>query len=208
VAKQLSLLGTISLVLIAILSLFKKYPFGGVRQTFFMTPFLFTFTAIGFYTLVRSVKIKPIAVIVGVAYIILWTINLPHFYQERVQPFDSRELLTVWEESGKRKIYTLGGCKDSIQYRLRQHSHVKIQNLPFPLHIDEPFLLVSLHWGIEEDLWLPRLQEEIKRSGYVATLVMKREPKYPVKAEYIQSLYWPPNGLWVYKIDMVGKPGR
>jgi len=207
VAKQLSLLATICFALTAGLSLFKKYPFGGVRQTVFMTPFLLSFTAMGFYTLARLPKVKAIAAIVAIAYLILWVINLPHFYRERIIPFDSKELLTVWEQNGKLKVYTLDNCRDSIQYRLHKHSEVKAQNLPFPsLPNDPPFLIVSTHWAIEDDLWRPRLKEEIKRSGYIATLIMKRAAKYPVRPEYIQLLYWPPNGLWVYKITTDKKP--
>jgi len=203
VAKHLSLLAVICLFLTAVLSLLKKYPFGGVRQTVFMTPFLYSFTAMGFYTLVRPSKLRPIGVVLAVAYVILWTINLPHFYQERVIPFDSKELLSVWEESGKLKIYTLGGAKDSIRYRMGMRLPVEIQNLPFPFPNDPPFLIVSTHSAIEDDFWRrrPGLREEIKRSGYTTTLVVERIPKYPVRPEYIQSLYWPPNGLWIYKIS-------
>jgi len=210
VAKHLSILAIMCLILIAVLSFLKKYPFGGVRQTVFMAPFLFSFTAMGFYALGRSARWKPIAVVVGVAYIILWIINLPHFYQERIIPFDSRELLTAWEQSGKPKVYTLSGCKDSIKYRMRQHSQVEVQNLPFPLPNDQVFLIVSIHGAIEDGhgLWRPRLQEEIKRSGYITTLIMKRIPKYPWKPDYRQSLYFPPNGLWVYKMSVKKTTGN
>jgi hypothetical protein len=173
-----------------------------------MTPFLISFTAVGFWSLVRSPKAKSIGIGLAIAYLILWAINLPHFYRDRMIPFDSRELMAAWEQNGKLKVYTLAACKDSIRYRLRMYPEVKVENLPFPLLIDEPFLLVSPQWAIEDDIWLPRLQDQIKRSGYNINLVMKRAPKYPVKPEYIQSLYFPPNGLWVYKISMDEKPGR
>jgi len=191
------------------LALLKKYPFGGVRQTIFMTPFLLSFTAIGFYTVVRSPKLKPIGVVVAVAYIILWMINLPHFYRERVQPFDSKELMTTWEQSGKLKVYTLGGSNESIRYRLRGQPRIEIKDLPWPrLPNEESFLLVSTHWSIEDELWRPKLKGEIESSGFVGTLLMNRLPKYPLKRDYIQSLYYPPNGLWVYKISMAENPGR
>ena len=206
-AKHLSLLAVICLFLTAVLSLLKKYPFGGVRQTLFMTPFLFSFTAMGFYTLVRPSKLKPIGIVLAVAYIILWVVNLPNFYQERILPFESKELLATWEQCGKLKVYTLDNCKDSIKYRLHKHSKVEVQNLPLPsLPNDPPFLIVSTHWTIEDDLWRPQLKEEIKRSGYITTLIMKRVPKYPVQRDFMQSLYWPPNGLWVYKITTDEKP--
>jgi hypothetical protein len=208
-AKYLSLLATGCMVLTAVLALLKKYPFGGVRQTIFMTPFLLSFTAIGFYTVVRSPKLKPIGVVVAVAYIILWMINLPHFYRERVQPFDSKELMTTWEQSGKLKVYTLGGSNESIRYRLRGQPRIEIKDLPWPrLPNEESFLLVSTHWSIEDELWRPKLKGEIESSGFVGTLLMNRLPKYPLKRDYIQSLYYPPNGLWVYKISMAENSGR
>ena len=207
-AKHLSLLAIVYLILVAVLSLLRKYPFGGVRQTLLMAPFLISFTAMGFYTLIQSRKLKMIGVAVAAVYLVLWAVNLPHFYKERIIPFDSRELLTVWEQNGKLKVYTLSASKDYIRYRLHKYPEIKIENLPYPLSIDQPFLLVSPWWAIEDDLWLPRLQEQIKKSGSNVNLVMKRPAKYPAKPEYIQSLYFPPNGLWVYKISIDEKPGK
>ena len=41
---------------------------------------------------------------------------------------------------------------------------------------------------------------KLDEAGYRAELLMLREPKYPIDLAYIQSLYYPPNGLWVYKL--------
>jgi hypothetical protein len=202
IAKQMSSLAAIALASTAILSLFRKYPFGGVRQAVFMTPFLFAFTGMGFYKFVSSRIGKVLGVIMVGSYILLWGINLPHFYRDRSTVFNSQELMTVWEQHEKPKVYAMGGSKNFLRYLLGAHSSIELEDLPYPLSVmeDPPFLFVSTHWPIEKSLQRPKLVEEIKNSGYRANLIMMRVPKYPVNPDCIQSLYFPPNGLWVYKI--------
>jgi hypothetical protein len=200
-AQDLSLLAIICVALAAIFSLFKKYPFGGIRQTLFIAPFLFSLTAMGFYTLTQSRIGKLIGVILAGSYMLLWAINLPLFYQERSTPFSQQELLTVWKQTGKLKFYSFSACEHSIKYRLQQHSEIGIKKLRRQLP-EAPFLLISTHWPLEDPLWRTTLQEELKESGGFPTLVMMRAPKYPLDRlhQYHQSLYWPPNGLWIYKV--------
>jgi hypothetical protein len=205
-AKHLSVLALSCLLVTACLSLIQKYPFGGVRQTLFMAPFLFTFVAIGFYVLFSSRLGKATAIAVGVAYLGLWAINLPMFYSDRVTPFTSEELRGVWEQAGGPTIYTFGGGHEFLSYTLHEYPDIDIDPLPYPEVPDNPpYLLISTWWSIEEFLWDPDLHNRIQESGYEAELLMIRPPKYPIDPIYIQSLYFPPNGLWVYRISSRGE---
>ncbi len=202
-AKHLSIFGIISLLITALLSLLMKYPFGGVRQTLFMSPFIFTFTGLGFWVLIRSRLGKAVAGVLVVAYLVLWGINLPHFYKERVFPYTTQDLVTAWEENGKLRFYGDGGCRDTIRYMLRKYSDIEIESLKFGGHNvlpEPPFLLISPHWPMEDSLWTPHLKERIEKLGYHTELIAVRAAAYPGQPEYRQCLYYPANGLWLYKI--------
>ncbi|MEJ2704471.1 MAG: hypothetical protein P8Z79_18710 [Sedimentisphaerales bacterium] len=201
-AKHLSLFGTITILLTALLSLLERYPFGGVRQTLFMSPFIYTFTAMGFWTLMRSRFGKAVAGVTAMGYLILWGINLPHFYKERVSPYTTQDLVSVWEEHGKCGFYGDGGCGDTIRYVLRDYPDIQVQNLDYERNIfpEPPFFLISPHWPMEDSLWLPHLKARFEELGYHAKLIMLRDAAYHAHPEYRQCLYSPPNGLWLYKI--------
>ncbi len=204
IAKHLSFFGMISLFITALLSLLRKYPFGGVRQTIFMSPLIFTFTGLGFWALIRSRLGKAVAVVLVITYLVLWGINLPHFYKERVCPYTSQDLVNAWEENGKPSFYGDGGCNDTIRYMLREYPNIKIENLKldfehavFP---EPPFLLISPHWAMEDSLWRPNLKEKFEKLGYHIKLIVVCDAAYPMHPEYRQSIYSPANGLWLYKI--------
>jgi uncharacterized membrane protein len=202
IAKHLSFFGMISLLITALLSLLREYPFGGVRQTIFMSPFIFTFTGLGFWALIRSRLGKAVTGVLAITYLVLWGINLPHFYKERVFPYTTQDLVNAWEENGKLRFYGDGGCRDTIRYMLRKYPDIKIESLDFEQNVllEPPFLLISPHWPMEDSLWLPRLKERVEELGYHAKLIMVRNAAYPMHSEYRQSLYSPANGLWLYKI--------
>jgi hypothetical protein len=206
IAKHLSFLGMISLFITALLSLLRKYPFGGVRQCIFMSPFIFTFTGIGFWALIRSRLGKAVAGFLAITYLILCGINLPYFYKERVFPYTTQDLVNAWEENGKLRFYGDGGCRDTIRYMLRKYPDIKIERIdlePDYEHAvlpESPFFLISPHWAMEDSLWLPGLKDKMKTSGYNVNLLIMRKPTYPVHPDYRQSLYFPANGLWLYKI--------
>jgi hypothetical protein len=198
-AKDLAILAIICFAVPAILSFFRKFPFGGVRQTLFLSPFLFTFTALGFYLLTSSRPAKAIGTAFAIGYIVLWCLNLPYLYQVRRVTFGPNDILTVWENNEKLKFYEHSGCTDMIKYMLRNHAKIDIEYLPYHLPAP-PFLLISTHWGVDDSLWRIDLKEKIREAGYRATLLIKREPAYPANPDYRQSLYAPANGLWIHKI--------
>ena len=207
--KHLSIMGLISLLITALLSLLMKYPFGGVRQTLYMSPFIFTFTALGLKTLTRLRQGKVIATVLVSIYLVLWGVNLHHFYRERIVPYTAQDLVSAWEQNGKPTFYEDGSCGISTRYMLRSYpnikienlySYIKMENLPSALP-ESPFFLISTHWTIENPLfWIPDLKENLKKTGYHTKLIIVREATYPVHPDYVQSLYFPANGLWLYKI--------
>lgn len=202
IARHLSLFGAIALLITALLSLSEKYPFGGVRQTLFMSPFIFAFTGIGLWTLIRLGVTKAITVVILGIYLILWSINLPHFYRERILPYTAQDILNAWEQNGKHTFYADGGCGGNIRYMMRSYPDVKIQDFGFKngMPPEPPFFLISAHWSIENSLWIPGLKDDLEKSGYQIELIIVREATYPVHPDYRQSLYFPANGLWLYKI--------
>jgi len=202
IAKHLSLFGTITLLLTALLSLLEKYPFGGVRQTLFMSPFIYTFTALGFCALIRWRLGKAITGVLVISYLVLWAINLPHFYKERVFPYTAQDLVNAWEVHGKLGFYGDGGCGDTIRYILRDYPDIEAQNLDYEHDIlpEPPFFLISPHWSIKGSLWWPTLEEDFEKLGYHTEPIIVREAAYPGQPEYRQCLYYPANGLWLYEI--------
>ena len=201
-AKHLSLFGTITLLITALLSLLMKYPFGGVRQTLYMSPFIFTFTGLGFWTLIRSRLGKAITGIIVITYLFLWGMNLHHFYKERVFPYTTQDLVNAWEENGKLSFYGDGGCRDTIKYVLRKYPDINVESLDFEHDTlpEPPYFVISPHWPMEDSLWLPHLKERIEKLGCGIELIIARDALYPGHPEYRQCLYYPANGLWLYKV--------
>ena len=201
-AKHLSFFAIISLLITALLSLLMKYPFGGVRQNLFMSPFILSFTALGFWFLFRTGLGKIVTGVLVITYLILWSINLPHFYKERSFPYTAQELVNVWKENGKLDFYADGGGRDTIRYLLREYPDIKIEHIDFDNDTlpEAPFFFISPHWSIDDSLWLPHLRETFEKSGYLSEKIIIREATYPVHPDYRQSLYYPANGLWLYKI--------
>jgi hypothetical protein len=202
IAKHLSFFAIISLLVTVLLSLLMKYPFGGVRQTLFMSPFIYSFTALGFWFLIRSGLGKLVTSVLVITYLILWSINLPHFYKERIFPYTSQELVNAWQKNDKIEFYADGGSRDTIRYLLREYPDIKIEHIDFDNDIlpEAPFFFISPHWPIGASLWLPNLTETIEKSGYQVEEIIVRKAAYPVHPDYRQSLYYPANGLWLYKI--------
>jgi hypothetical protein len=167
-----------------------------------MSPFIFSFTALGFWSLIELRIGKLVTSILVITYLVLWSINLPHFYNERIFPYTTKELMNVWQENGQLDFYADGGGRDTIRYMLREHPDIKIEHIDFDNEVlpKPPFFLISPHWPIEKSLWLPNLTETIEKSGYQSEKIIVREATYPAHPDYRQSLYSPANGLWLYKI--------
>jgi len=206
-AKHLSLLAAAAVLMPALMSLVRKYPFGGVRQTLCIAPFLFAFTAMGWAELARLRVGRWLSIGLAAAYAALWAVNLPRLYEDRVTTCDARVVREVWEQRGKPMIYALGGCQHAVRYRAGRRSGMTIEALPESPPEETSFLLVSTIWPVEGSLWRPALQEEMQSLGYEVTAIRARNPRHPVHPDYIQSLYYPPNGLWIYCVTAAETKG-
>ena len=191
-ARQLARLGGAVVTVIAALSFFKLFPFGGVRQTLFLSPFLLAFTVLGIYSLCANRTTRAFAIAMATAYVCLWGINLPKFYEDRLVTYDRAEIVADWAEAGKLNVYCWY-CYDAISYVVRDYPELSVvKQLP-----KAPFLLIANRTSIQNQ---PRLNEDLIKFGYTATLVDERPAKHPESLHYSGSLYFPPSGLWVYVV--------
>ena len=143
------------------------------------------------------------------AYLIFWMVNLPEFYRHRIVPYTSQEIVGTWEQNGKLTLYVYDGSKRTLDYVLREYPEINIAWLlsedgKFALP-EPPFFLVAAQWPLENSLWYPELKSEVETAGYIAKLIMVRDAAYPVHRDYIQSLYFPANGLWIYLVTKEGE---
>lgn len=199
--KNLGVFAILCLILIVAMSIINKWPLGGVRQNLFITPFIYSFSAIGIYTLLHNKFGIAITTLAGIIYLFLWGFNLPGFYHDRTVAYHSQNVIHAWENTGRPAMYALGASKHAVKYRLGIDSGVQIDNLGGEIPETTPFLLVSTHWPIQDSLWRPSLSDDLRSLGYKVTLLMEKDAKYPVNPDYISSIYWPPNGLWLYLVD-------
>jgi hypothetical protein len=165
-----------------------------------MAPLLFAFTGMGFSELARWRIGKPVAAVVAAAYLAVWAMNLPHLYADRITAFEAKDIREAWEQNGRLKIYADGNCQHELRYRMGRDSAVTIEPLSLPLPDEREFLLVSTIWPLEDSLFCPTLRDTIHRLGYDVTPIKVRASKYRADPDYIQSLYYPPNGLWIYRV--------
>jgi hypothetical protein len=198
-ARHLAIFGLLAISLPAALSILGTYTFGGDRRSLYLSPFIFAFTALGCYLLGSVRKVRWIAGVAGAAYLVLWAVNLPAFYRERTSPYSSDQLVTVWRESGKLPIYVGGGGADAIRYAFRRYPEARIEPVPFSVP-PAPYLYLSLHWPLEQDRWDVNHSAKLREKNYQATLLLERPAKYMASWEYPTSLYFPPNGLWIYRV--------
>jgi hypothetical protein len=198
-ARHLAALGFFAVSVPAVFSILQIYTFGGDRRSLYLSPFIFAFTALGFY-LVGSIRgLRWIGGLVGVGYLALWAISLPAFYRERRVPYTTGDLFTLWRDNGKLPIEVAGGGANAVRYALRDHPEIQVHDMPYTLPA-APYLYLSLHWPLEQDKWDVRHAGKLRAKGYKATLLAERSAKFMASWEYPTCLYFPPNGFWVYKV--------
>jgi hypothetical protein len=181
----------------AVLSMVKIFPFGGVRQSLFLSPFFFTFAALGFYALRARLATRIAGIGLACGYMTLWAVNLPAFYQQRQVMYTPQDLVSAWQENGRLPVYARE-CERELRYELRQHPEIQVASLPEDSK--PPYLLVGTHNWIGDGRWYGDFPKYLKKSGYRADLI-KEAPSWHLDARWhSQSLYFPPNGFWVYKV--------
>lgn len=182
---------------LALLSMKGLYPFGGVRQTLFLSPFLFAFTGLGALLLLQSRMMRIGATAAAVAYLALWAVNLPRFYQERVADYSADDIVQAWRQNGRIPVYTRGSERE-LYWVMRNHPEVEIHSLA--PKTPAPYLLVATHWPPLQDpmyFGYPRMLDDL---GYKATMVLTKPAFHLDSLRARTSLYFPPNSFWVYKV--------
>lgn len=199
-ARELGRLALLAMSIPAALSFAGMFPFGGVRQTLILSPFLLAFTSLGFYSLFARPATLAVAVALVVAYLAAWAYNLPRFYADRVSAYNAEDILQVWRAEGQPSTIYSRGSERELQYLLLSHPEIRIRSLD--KEHKPPYLMISTHWPpLETNSMFAGYAEYLRQAGYRATLVMEKPPVYFQNLEnYRTCLYYPANGLWVYKV--------
>ena len=179
-ARHLAVFGLFATALPATFSILGIYTFGGDRRSVYLSPFIFTFTALGLYLLCSVRRLRWITALVGIGYLILWAVELPAFYRERMTPYSTADLLAVWRDSGKLPIYVGGGGADAVSYTLHDYPEVQVQSVPATVP-PAPYLYLSLHWPLQQDQWDVRHAETLHQRSHKVTLLLERPAKYMSK---------------------------
>jgi hypothetical protein len=198
-ARHFALLGLLAAAIPAALSTLGVFPFGGVRQTLFLCPFVFAFTALGFHALGGSRLTRLLGAAAAVVYIALWVFNLPRFYQDRLVSYGPEEIAKPWRESGKLPTYAWKAVRP-LQYILRGYPEIHVQKPegadPDPRKL-APFLLISPNHPFGTDF---AFQQSLQQAGLKLIPVAVKPTKHPESEQYPTCLYFPPNGFEVYKV--------
>jgi hypothetical protein len=198
-ARQFAQLGLAVTGVLAAFSTVGIFPFGGVRQTLLLSPFLYAFTGLGAWTLRTNRAARLVGILAAIVYVAAWAFNLPHFYDERVSVYDAGDIVQAWEQNGQLPVYTRGS-EWELQYIMRNHPEIEIHTLaPFP---QAPYLLVATHWPpLENQTFYFGYSQSLKKEKYRADLVAAKPSLHMDSLRYRTSLYYPPNSFWVYKIS-------
>ncbi|HEY6346035.1 MAG TPA: hypothetical protein VIY49_31490 [Bryobacteraceae bacterium] len=199
-ARELGRFALLAMSIPAALSFAGMFPFGGVRQTLILSPFLLAFTALGFYSLFARPATLALAATLAAAYLAAWAYNVPRFYADRVSAYNAEDILQVWRAEGRPSAIYSRGSERELGYMLRRHPEIHIHSLDKDQK--PPYLLVSAHWPpLETNSMFAGYAEYLRQAGYRATLVMEKPPVYFQNLEeYRTSLYYPANDLWIYKV--------
>jgi hypothetical protein len=227
-ARHLAFMAVVSIAITAGLSMFRRFPFGGLRQTLFLSPFLFTFTALAFYALRVKPAVRYLAGVVAIGYVGLWAVNLPRFYNERLD--SSAALVRASEANGGLPVYGWGINDRVLAFyaHLNPQSPIRTELLWPEKHLpsanDEALAtFVHQHPQDGEKFQSPKSIETTKQPFLVATppLEMFRQNSFraymrevgatiqavdagpaihPESDLYRTCLYYPPNGFWIYKV--------
>jgi hypothetical protein len=199
-ARELGRFALLAMSIPAALSFAGMFPFGGVRQTLILSPFLLAFTALGFYSLFARPATLALAAVLAAAYLAAWAYNLPRFYADRVSAYDAQDIVQVWRAEGQPSTIYSRGSERELEYMLRRHPEIQVHSLG--KEQKPPYLLAVAHWDpLETSSMFAGYAEYLRQEGYRATLVMEKPPVLFQNLEnYRTCLYYPPNGLWIYKV--------
>jgi hypothetical protein len=196
-ARHLALLGAAATAIPAVLSFVNVFPFGGIRQMLFLSPFFLVFTALGFDALRAYRTTRVFASLAAVFYLGLWGYNLPRFFDDRFMLYSTDDLVRTWQENGQ-VTYYCQFCVAEIQYMVRDQQKIVVKQLP--ADAKPPYLLVSTRWPVGDNPYFRSYLASLQQTGYKATLLIEKPPKHPEIWDHSGTLYFPPHGLFVYKV--------
>lgn len=202
-ARHFAILAFVALSLTAFLSIGRihVFPFGGTRQTLFLSPFLFVFTALGGCGLCANRLTRHAAVGAAVLYAALWAVNLPRFYRDRLESYTGQDLLRLWQQNGRLPIFVNEYSRGEIRYALRNHPEISYFPPQGPPPPTASYLMISTHAPLGDPYWVPAMKEWYEETRSKVTLLMAQPAAHPqTQACRIGCLYSPPSGLWVYRV--------
>lgn len=200
-ARHFALLGLAAVLIPAGLSTLRAFPFGGVRQTLFLSPLLFAFTAIGFYALGANRLARLAGGAIALGYLTLWAINLPRFYEDRVMTYRAEDIVKLWKESGSLPSFAWKAT-GPLRYVLRNYPDMNVQRPNAEgSQFQAPFFLISPNHALGRDAGFV---QSLRQDGLVPVRLAETPTKHSESERYPTCLYFPPNGFAVYKIVRQG----
>lgn len=202
--RHFAWLGIAAVALPAVLSLskIKVFPFGGLRQTLFLSPFFLVFAALGLYALWTLRSARILAGLTAAAYLTIWAINLPRLYNDRLATYGTADIVNAWEQSGRLPIYAWNSDRE-IRYAVREHPEIIVETLPYleklPTNPNTAYLLVTTRWPLGDNPWFPGFLEYFARAGQRSTPLVEKQAKLP-EGNQCRCIYFPPSGLYLYKV--------
>ena len=138
-----------------------------------------------------------LGIAVACGYLVLWGVNLQAFYAQREAVYAPADLVAAWEQSGRLPVYTRGS-DGNLRYELRDHPEIQISTVT--TDVKPPYLLITTHNWIRDHRSFGGFPEALEKAGYTADIVKQGPVWNLATAWHSQSLYFPPNGLWIYKV--------
>jgi hypothetical protein len=203
--RQLAWMGITLIALLAVLStsIFRYFPFGGLRQTIFLSPLFLSFTALGFWSLRGNSIARAAGILIGVSYLAMWGINLPRFYQERAATYSTADIVDTWKTNGKLPLYCWT-CYDEIRYAVKGYPDIPVTAIENGRLPQAPYFLVLTLGPLEPRYsyfsYFGVVPPLLAEAGQKATNVMER-PAAHQDGWKCRCLYFPPDGLWMYRVE-------
>jgi hypothetical protein len=194
-------LGAVAICALLSTSKIRMFPFGGVRQTMFLSPLLFLFTALGFYAFRPKRISRAAGGLAAALYFAAWAYNLPLFYGDRLAVFDTADLVQVWRDNGRLPFHPWID-ESETRYLLKDHPEIPIQQWSYaglPPRTSS-YLLLTRWAPVDYAPLFPDILKHYRENGQSVDLLLARLPKHPDDQSCHQCIYAPPNGLWIYKI--------
>jgi len=194
-------LGAVAICALLSTSKIRMFPFGGVRQTMFLSPLLFLFTALGVWALRANRVTRIVGGMAAALYLAAWAYNLPSFYGDRRAVYDRADLVKVWQENGRLPFHPWID-ESETRYLLRRDPEIPIQQWSYaglPPRTSS-YLLLTRWAPLDYTPLFPDILKHYQENGQSVSLLLERRPKHPDDPSCHQCIYAPPNGLWIYKI--------